>query len=108
MFGDGSSRRDYTYVDDIVDGIEATLALAPGFEILNLGGADTTALMDLVLWLAPALAVEPRIEYLAAQPGDLPITYPHVPNAAPLPGYSPNGPIRERLQRLLRSVRRRQ
>ena len=44
MYGDGGSRRDYTYVDDIVDGLVATLDLAPGFEILNLGGADTTSL----------------------------------------------------------------
>src|SRR6185503_13270043 len=48
MYGDGGSRRDYTYVDDIVDGLMATLDLAPGFEIVNLGGADTTALVDLV------------------------------------------------------------
>ena len=49
MFGDGGSRRDYTYVDDIVDGLLATLELAPGFEILNLGGADTTSL---AIWSA--------------------------------------------------------
>ncbi|HVR11526.1 MAG TPA: NAD-dependent epimerase/dehydratase family protein [Thermoanaerobaculia bacterium] len=105
IFGDGSSRRDYTYVDDIVDGIEATLALAPGFEILNLGGADTTSLQDLVLWLAAELAVEPRFEYLAAQPGDVPITYADVAKAARLLGYSPKVPIREGLRRFVRWYR---
>jgi UDP-glucuronate 4-epimerase len=101
MYGDGESRRDYTYVDDIVDGIEATLALAPGFEILNLGGAETTSLKDLVHWLAEELAVSPRIEYLPAQPGDVPITYADVSKAARLLGYSPKVPIREGLRRFV-------
>jgi len=108
MYGDGSSRRDYTYVDDIVDGLLATLALAPEFEVLNLGGADTTALSDLVLWLAEELAVEPRIEYLAAQPGDVPITYADVGKAARLLGYSPKVPIREGLRRFVRWYREQQ
>jgi UDP-glucuronate 4-epimerase len=108
IFGDGSSRRDYTYVDDIVDGIEATLALAPEFEILNLGGADTTALLDLVQWLAEELAVEPRIQYLPAQPGDVPITYADVGKAARLLGYSPKVPIREGLRRFVRWYREHQ
>ncbi len=108
LYGDGGSRRDYTYVDDIVDGLEATLDLAPGFEILNLGGADTTALADLVRWLAEELAVEPRIEYLPAQPGDVPITYADVSKAARLLGYSPKVPIREGLRRFVRWYREQQ
>jgi UDP-glucuronate 4-epimerase len=101
MYGDGTSRRDYTYIDDIVDGLVAALDLAPGFEILNLGGADTTSLRDLVLWLAEELAVEPRIDYLPAQPGDVPITYADVAKAARLLGYSPKVPIREGLRRFV-------
>jgi UDP-glucuronate 4-epimerase len=101
MFGDGGSLRDYTYVDDIVDGVVASLDLAPGFEILNLGGADTTSLRDLVLWIAQELAVEPRIDYLPAQPGDVPITYADVSKAARLLGYSPKVPIREGLRRFV-------
>jgi UDP-glucuronate 4-epimerase len=105
MYGAGDSRRDYTYVEDILDGIEAALELAPGFEILNLGGADTTALADLVRWLAAELAVEPRIEYLADQPGDVPITFADVSKAARLLGYSPKVPIREGLRRFVRWYR---
>ncbi len=101
MYGDGGSRRDYTYVDDIVDGLVASLDLAPGFEILNLGGADTTSLKDLVHWIAEELAVEPRIDYLPAQPGDVPITYADVSKAARLLGYSPKVPIREGLKRFV-------
>jgi UDP-glucuronate 4-epimerase len=101
MFGRGDSRRDYTYVDDIVDGIVAALDLAPGFEIFNLGGAETTSLSDLVAWLAEELAVEPRIEYLPEQPGDVPITYADVTKAARMLGYSPKVPIREGLRRFV-------
>ncbi len=108
MFGDGGSRRDYTFVDDIVDGLLAALDLSPGFEIFNLGGADTTTLADLVQWIAAELAVEPRIEYLAAQPGDVPITYADVSKAARLLGYSPKVPIREGLRRFVRWYRQQQ
>jgi len=108
MYGDGSSRRDYTYIDDIVDGLVATLELAPGFEILNLGGADTTSLKDLVHWIAEELAVEPRIDYLPAQPGDVPITYADVSKAARLLGYAPKVPIREGLRRFVAWYRERQ
>ena len=108
MYGDGSSRRDYTYVDDIVDGLVATLELAPGFEILNLGGADTTSLKDLVHWIAAELAVEPSIDYLPAQPGDVPITYADVSKAARLLGYAPRVPIREGLRRFVAWYRERQ
>ncbi len=108
MYGDGASRRDYTFVDDIVDGLVAALDLSPRFEIFNLGGADTTALADLVQWIAAELAVEPRIEYLAAQPGDVPITYADVSKAARVLGYSPKVPIREGLRRYVRWYRQQQ
>ncbi|HEV8630326.1 MAG TPA: GDP-mannose 4,6-dehydratase [Thermoanaerobaculia bacterium] len=101
LYGDGSSRRDYTYVDDILDGLVAALDLAPGFEILNLGGAETTALKELVELLAAALDVEPRIDYLPEQPGDVPITFADVRKAQRLLGYSPRVPIREGLQRFV-------
>lgn len=101
LFGNGDSRRDYTYVDDIVTGIIAALDLAPGFEIFNLGGAETTRLGDLVQWLASELAVEPRIEYLPDQPGDVPITYADVSKAGSMLGYAPKVPIREGLSRFV-------
>ena len=101
LFGDGSSRRDYTYVDDIVDGVVAALDLAPGFEIINLGGAETTSLRDLVRWLALELAVEPSIEYLADQPGDVPVTYADVQKAGRLLGYTPKVHIRTGLKRFV-------
>lgn len=101
MFGDGSSRRDYTYVDDIIDGIVSTMELAPDFEVLNLGGAETTALSDLVSWIGQELAIEPKIEYLPDQPGDVPITYADVSKAQRLLGYSPKVSIREGIRRFV-------
>jgi UDP-glucuronate 4-epimerase len=98
LYGDGSSRRDYTYIDDIVDGVVAALDAELGFEIINLGGAETTSLSDLVRWIAEELDVEPAIEYLPDQPGDVPMTYADVAKAHRLLGYSPQVPIREGLR----------
>jgi UDP-glucuronate 4-epimerase len=101
LFGDGSSQRDYTFIDDIIDGLLRALDLAPGFEIFNLGGAQTTALRDLVDGIASALAVEPRIQYLPAQPGDVPITFADVEKAGGMLGYAPCVPVHEGLKRFV-------
>jgi UDP-glucuronate 4-epimerase len=101
LFGDGGTRRDYTYVDDIVDGILGTHDLGAGFEIFNLGGAETTRLADLVSYIAEELGVEPKIEYLPEQPGDVPITYADVEKAGRMIGYSPKVPIREGIRRFV-------
>ena len=101
VYGDGSSRRDYTYVDDIIDGVVASMDLAPQFEILNLGGAETTSLADLVKWIGEELAVTPKIEYLPDQPGDVPITFADVSKAERLLGYSPKVSIREGIRRFV-------
>jgi len=107
VYGDGSSRRDYTYIDDIIDGLEATLDLAPDFEILNLGGSETTSLGQLVEILAAELGVEARIERLPDQPGDVPITYADVSKARRIIGYAPKVPIREGLRRFVAWYRER-
>ncbi len=101
MFGDGESRRDYTYVDDVVDGVLAAHDLAPDFEIFNLGGAETTRLGDLVSWIAEELGVEPVIDRQPNQPGDVPVTYADVSKAGELLGYNPQVPIRDGLRRFV-------
>jgi UDP-glucuronate 4-epimerase len=101
LFGNGESRRDYTYIDDIIDGIVAALDLSPAFEILNLGGAQTTRLSDLVSWIAQELNVKEVIEHLPDQPGDVPITYADVTKAGKILGYAPKVPIREGLRRFV-------
>jgi UDP-glucuronate 4-epimerase len=75
IYGDGSSRRDYTYVDDIVDGIEAALASPAGFEIVNLGGAHPVTLARLVEEIESATGKKATIERMPDQAGDVPVTY---------------------------------
>ena len=99
LFGSGQSRRDYTFIDDIVDGVVAALDLAPRFEIFNLGGSQTTTLIDLVHAIAGELGVEARLRMLPEQPGDVPITFADVGKAGRLLGYAPKVPIREGLAR---------
>lgn len=101
MYGDGSTRRDYTWVEDIVDGILAAHDLEPHFEIFNLGGAETTRLDELIAWIAEDLGVEPRVERLGDQPGDVPITYADVSKAERMLGYAPKVPIREGIRRFV-------
>ena len=99
LYGTGQTRRDYTFIDDIVDGVIAAHDLAPRFEIFNLGGSQTTALIDLVHWIAGELDVEAKLEMLSEQPGDVPITFADVTKAREMLGYEPKVPIREGLKR---------
>lgn len=101
MYGDGATRRDYTWVEDIVAGVVAAHDLAPHFEIFNLGGAETTRLDELVAWIAEDLGVTARIEKLSDQPGDVPITFADVAKAESLLGYRPQVPIRDGIRRFV-------
>ena len=100
-FGDGSSARDYTYVDDIVDGVLAAYDHALPFEIVNLGGSRTTTLQRLIELIAGALGVPPRVEELPDQPGDVPITFADVAKAKRLWGWEPKVPIEEGIERFV-------
>ena len=106
LYGDGNTRRDYTYIDDIIDGIVAAMEVAPRFEIFNLGGSETTRLIDLVHWIAEDLEVEARLELLPEQPGDVPITYADVAKARVMLDYEPKVPIREGVRRYVEWYRR--
>ena len=108
LYGTGQTRRDYTFIDDIVDGIVGAMELAPQFEIFNLGGSQTTTLIDLVHWIAGELGVEPQVEMLPEQPGDVPITFADVAKAGRMLGYAPRVPIREGLARYVAWYRGRQ
>ncbi|MFI5143896.1 MAG: GDP-mannose 4,6-dehydratase [Thermoanaerobaculales bacterium] len=100
-FGDGSTARDYTYVDDIVAGVVAALDAAAPFEIVNLGGSRTTTLSRLIELIAAALGTTPEIEALPLQPGDVPITYADVAKAKRLWGWEPKVPIEEGIERFV-------
>ena len=99
FFGDGSSRRDYTYVDDIVDGVVRSLDHCAGYEIYNLGESTTTSLSELVEMIGEVTGVEPILDRQPNQPGDVPITYADVSKAKRKLGYQPSTTVREGLER---------
>jgi UDP-glucuronate 4-epimerase len=101
MYGDGTSSRDYTYVDDVVDGVVAALDRPQPYEIVNLGGSRTTALAELVRLLEARLGRDARVEQLPAQPGDVTITFADVSRAGRLFGYAPRVPIEAGLDRFV-------
>lgn len=101
FFGDGSSRRDYTYVDDIVAGVEAALRKTRTYAIYNLGGSATTSLSDLVASLEALVGKPARKKMLPDQPGDVPITFADVSLAERELGYRCTVPAQEGLRRFV-------
>lgn len=100
MYGDGSSRRDYTYIDDIVDGIIASMDNLKGYEILNLGNSDTIALEPLIQLIGKTLGKDVIINRQPMQPGDVDITYADVTKAGKLIGYKPKHSIELGLEKM--------
>jgi UDP-glucuronate 4-epimerase len=102
VFGDGSTERDYTYVDDIVAGIRAALAYdATRYEVVNLGNCRTISLARLIAGLEAALGRTAVIDRRPLQPGDVPRTCADVEKAARLLGYAPATPFEEGLRRFV-------
>jgi UDP-glucuronate 4-epimerase len=99
VYGDGGSRRDYTYVDDIVSGVVAALRVNPQFEILNLGESRTTTLLDLISQLEDALGKKAIRHWLPDQPGDMCVTYANIERARRVLGYQPGTPIEEGIRK---------
>ncbi len=96
VFGDGESKRDYTYVSDIVNGILQALASQNrGFEIFNLGNSHPIALEYLIHLLEEALGKRAKIKRLPMQPGDVPITFAEISKAKTYLGYQPKVTIEE-------------
>jgi UDP-glucuronate 4-epimerase len=93
LFGDGSTARDYTYIDDIVDGVLACTQREFGFEIFNLGESHTVTLARLVELLERSLAIKPLIDRQPPQLGDVPLTYANVDKAKRMLGYNPSTTI---------------
>ncbi len=95
QFGDGTTRRDYTYVDDIIDGTVAALKYdgAP-FDIFNLGENETIELRELIAAIEAELKKKAIIRKLPEQPGDVPLTCADISKARRLLGYKPQTPFR--------------
>jgi UDP-glucuronate 4-epimerase len=106
MFGDGSMRRDFTYVDDIIDGVVAAMERARGFRIYNLGESQTVTVAELIDHIGEALGKVPKIERLPAQPGDVDVTYADIRRAQKELGYAPAIDVVQGLQKFVAWFRR--
>ena len=90
QFGDGTTRRDYTYIDDIIQGTMAALSYdGPTFDVFNLGESDTIQLKELIAAIEDALEKKAKINRLPDQPGDMPLTCADISKARELLGYNP-------------------
>jgi UDP-glucuronate 4-epimerase len=97
MFGDGTTRRDYTFVADIVDGIVRAIEHCKGHHLYNLGHSEPVELRTMIEAIGEALGKPPILERLPEQPGDVRQTYADISRAATELGYAPRTPFREGL-----------
>jgi len=105
MFGDGTDARDYTYIDDIVDGVLAAIdwtGTAPvGLEVFNLGGNEAVPLRRMIAEIAAALGVEPVIQPADRQPGDVRLTSADLTKSHRVLGYRPRTSFTEGIRRFV-------
>jgi len=101
IYGDGTSRRDYTYIDDIIDGTLKAIKRVKGFGIYNLGESNVTSLKALVRLLERYMGKKARVAMLPHQPGDPYITCADVSRARRVLGYRPKVGIEEGIQRFV-------
>ncbi len=102
LFGDGSSRRDYTYIDDAIAGTMGALTKEHGYEIYNIGESQTISLSELIQAIEQRVGKRALVEYLPAQPGDVERTYADIRKASERLGYRPQTKIQEGLDHFVR------
>lgn len=101
VFGDGSSGRDYTYVDDTVQGILGALACECSYEIFNLGNSHPVSLATMIQTLEKSLGKKAQMQWLPAQPGDMPITFADISRAQRFLEYEPRTPFSEGVEKFV-------
>jgi UDP-glucuronate 4-epimerase len=101
IFGDGTALRDFTFVDDLVDGLVRSLDTDLGYAVLNLGAGRTVSVREVVRQLEERLRMKARIEWLPRQPGDVTRTWADVSEARRRLGYSPVTPLEEGIRRFV-------
>lgn len=101
IYGDGSSRRDYTYIDDLIDGILGVIDYHQGFEIYNLGESQTTSLRKLIRFIEEALGKKAMIETMQFQPGDVSVTHADITKAKRILKYRPKVKMKEGIRRFV-------
>ncbi len=105
MFGDGTTSRDYTYVDDIVDGIIKSIHYVEEnenvYEIINLGNSNPVSLKEMIDTIGEVLGVTPKIEKLPMQPGDVDRTYADISKAKRLLKYNPKTSFHDGIEKFV-------
>lgn len=102
VFGDGTTRRDYTYIDDIIAGVRAAIDYdQSNYEVINLGESRTVELRELISILENALGERAEIDWQPVQPGDVPQTFADITKARRLLGYNPQTQIEEGIKRFV-------
>lgn len=105
MYGDGSTSRDYTYVDDIVDGIykscDYVMTNDNVYEILNIGSNNPISLKEMIEIIGKTLGIEPKIKQLPMQPGDVDKTFASIDKAKSLLGYEPKVTFEEGIKKFV-------
>jgi len=108
VFGDGSMMRDFTFIDDIINGIVAAIEKCKGYNIYNLGESRPITVNNLVAEIENALGKKAIIEHLPMQPGDVNCTYADVSRASKELGYNPNTDIKTGLAEFVEWFRSKQ
>ncbi|HYX27558.1 MAG TPA: GDP-mannose 4,6-dehydratase [Pyrinomonadaceae bacterium] len=107
VFGDGTTRRDYTYIDDVVDGVRAAIDYDQSvYEIINLGESRTVELRELISLLEQALGKKAQIDRQPMQPGDVPQTFAEISKARRLLNYRPQTQIEEGIEKFIEWFRK--
>ena len=102
VFGDGTTRRDYTYIDDIIAGVRAAIDYdASKYEIINLGESRTVELRELISLLEKALGKKADIDRQPMQPGDVPQTFADIAKARRLLNYNPQTQIEDGINKFV-------
>ena len=102
VFGDGTTRRDYTYIDDIIQGVRAAIDYdQTNYEVINLGESRTVELRELISLLENELGRRAEIDRQPTQPGDVPQTYADISKARRLLNYNPQTPIESGIKKFV-------
>jgi UDP-glucuronate 4-epimerase len=99
IFGDGSARRDFTYVDDIVDGVVRAVDARLSWSVLNLGAGRTVSVLEMIDTLARELGCKPQLDFQARQVGDVSNTWADIDEARAALGYAPSVSFDEGVRR---------
>jgi UDP-glucuronate 4-epimerase len=99
QYGDGSTSRDYTYIDDIVDGVIRSIDRPLGYEVINLGNGRPYLLKDFISLVEKSVDCDAEIEVLPPQPGDVDRTCADISKARELLGYDPKTPFEEGIRK---------